>query len=49
MIRPFLKDADYVSDFAADSHIVKSIIYVFHAIGAQDTDPWPRARLLSKY
>lgn len=48
-IRPFLNDSEYVAEFAADNHVEKSIIYVFHAFETQDTNrmAWARAKRYS--
>lgn len=46
LITPFLRDAEYVRQFAEEHHIHESFIYVFHAFdnGKSDRGAWPLAK-----
>ena len=45
-VLPFLRDAEYVRQFAEEHHVHESFIYVFHAFdhGKTDSGAWPMAK-----
>jgi HTH-type transcriptional regulator/antitoxin HigA len=45
-IRPYINDADYVTEFANNNHVHPSFVYVFYAFdaGKGDRMAWPRAK-----
>lgn len=48
-IKPYLNDTTYISEFATNSHVHPSIVYVFYAFdaGKKDRIAWARARKYS--